>query len=507
MRWLVVASLVAVAATARADGMTQVAQGEFSFTPTDIYAVPRGDSPSYGPADAPITIVTWSDYACEYCAAAQDTLDGLDRLYPGQIRLVARAMPVEDETIATEAALAAAAQGLFRPMHQRLYALHGRVDRPQVELIARELGLDMLRFRADLDTGVYRKAIAADLVDARKLGITGTPMFFIDGRPVFGNQSLAVFADVVDQELLRAKEVAATHPPDLYAAMIANGKSTADARGDVSNVPIQLTPTNVYKMGFGMPNQTLGKDDALVTIVEWSDFECPYCAKQAPELQQLRAKFGDDLRVVFRYYPVPVRFHRESMIAAEAAAAAAAQGKFWAFHDQVFAHFGELTRADLERFAKAAGLDIDKFRAALDDRRYHDAVLAEGAAAAAMGVQATPTLFINGRPYVGLRDESSLEQIVAAFVELEKQLLARGVPRAMLYSMAMAIGRGQDRADPASVPEPVHIEMRDDERTRAVDAACRRRDPTRAAELAGRLAGDAKQRAANVCASEGIDLP
>jgi protein-disulfide isomerase len=504
----VVASLLAVAATAavaRADGMTQVAPSDVSFAPGDVYAVPRGDSPAYGPANAPITVVAWSDYACAYCAVVQDTLDRLDRLYPGLIRWVNRAMPVEDDTIATEAALAAAAQGQFRAMHDRLYAVRGRVDRVQVELVARELGLDMLRFRADLDAGTYRKAIAADLADASALGITGTPMFFINGRAVFGNQPLAVFADVVDQALARAKEVAATHPADLYAALVAHGKPAADAHGEVSNQPVMLSPRSVYRVGLGLPNHAIGKDDALVTIVEWSDFACPFCAKQAPVLAKLRAKYGDDLRVVYRDFPV--RFHPESTIAAEAGAAAAAQGKFWAFHDQVFAHFGLLSRADLERYAVAAGLDLAPFRAALDDRRYHDAVIAEGAAAAAFGVEGTPTLFINGRPYVGMRDEANLDQLVSLYVDLEKQMLARGVPRNMLYALAMAVGHGEDLADPANVPEPTRIELRDDARTRAVDAACRRRDPARAAELAAPLAGDAKQRAASVCASEGIDLP
>jgi protein-disulfide isomerase len=379
----VIAALLAVAATAavaHADGMTQVAQADTSFAPSDVYAVPRGDGPAYGPATAPITIVAWSDYACAYCAAVQDTLDHLDRLYPGLIRWVNRAMPVEDETLATEAALAAAAQGQFRPMHARLYALRGRVDRAQVELVARELGLDMLRFRADLDAKAYRKAISADLADARALGITGTPMFFINGRAVFGNQPLAVFADIVDQELVRAKDVAATHPPDLYAVLVAHGKPTADVQGEASNPPVELSSRSVYRVGLGLPHHTSGKDDALVTIVEWSDFECPFCAKQAPVLAKLRAKYGDDLRVVYRDYPV--RFHPDSILAAEAGAAAAAQGKFWAFHDQVFAHFGRLSRADLERYAVAAGLDLEQFRAALDDRRYHDAVVAEGAAAA-----------------------------------------------------------------------------------------------------------------------------
>src|SRR5205814_5210772 len=145
------ASIVAVAivaAPARADRL--------GFDPKTIYKVPRGEAPTNGPADAPVTIVAWSDYACAYCNRVQGTLDHLARLYPGQLRWVHRTLPLDDEnTLGPEAALAAAAQGRFRPMNDRLFGLGGRVDRAAVELLARELGLDMVRFRADLDSHAY----------------------------------------------------------------------------------------------------------------------------------------------------------------------------------------------------------------------------------------------------------------------------------------------------------------------------------------------------------------
>ena len=199
---VIVLAAVSVTTVAHADTVTQQAPANASFDPETIYNVPRGDAPSEGPHEAPITIVDWSDYACGFCNRVQDTLDRLDRLYPGQIRWVHRELPAdEDNPLAAEAARAAAAQGRFRPMHDRLFALHGRVDRAGVELIARELGLDMIRFRGDLDAGTYRASIGRDITDAFHLGITGTPTLFVNGRVVHGNQPLKVFADVVDEEL------------------------------------------------------------------------------------------------------------------------------------------------------------------------------------------------------------------------------------------------------------------------------------------------------------------
>jgi protein-disulfide isomerase len=496
--------VLAAVATARAGGVTPIANASLHFDSASIYQVPVGGAPSEGPVDAPITIVDWSDYACGYCNRVQDTLDRLDRLYPGQLRWVHRALPIDDDnTIAIEAARAAAAQGKFRPMHARLYALHGQVDRADVELIARELGLDMIRFRADLDAGAHRNAVAKDLADARQLGVTGTPTFFVNGRPVQGAQPLRVFTAVVDQELARAHQLALDHPADLYAAAIASGKLSADSVEDPQAAPT-LDNRAIYRVGLGMPNQQLGPDDALVTIVVFSDFECPFCAREAPVLASLHANYGNDVRIVFRHFPV--LFHPDSMIAAEAGAAAAAQGKFWQFHDQVFAHFGHLTRQDLEAFAQAAGLDLARFRAALDDRRYHDAVVAEGAAAQALGVDGTPTMFINGQPVVGAAGEAALDRIVRAHLDHAKDAVAHGLARGEIYPVVLTMGAGEDRADPSAVPAGAHIELRAEERSRAVAAACRRHDAARADALAAPLAGEAKKRAASVCTGEGIDL-
>jgi len=497
MRWVV--PLLLLVSVAHADTA--------SFDPASVYNVPRGTGdPTEGPAGAPVTIVEWSDYACGYCNRVQDTLDRLARVYPGQLRWVHRTLPLDDDNIlAAEAALAAAAQGRFAPMHARLFGVHGRVDRPAVELIAREVGLDMIRFRADLDAGTYRNVVVADVQDALRIGVSGTPTFFVNGRPVHGNQPLKVFVDTVGEELVRAQTLAQTHPPDLYEALVADGKPVADAPSDANNEAGELDPNTAYRVGLGLPGHSLGPADALVTIVEFADFQCPFCMREAPVLAHVRQKYGDQVRIVYRHMPV----HQGAVIAAEAGVAAAEQGKFWAFHDQVWTHFGHLTRADLESFASAAHLDMAKFRAALDTRRYHDAVMAEYAAAEALGVDGTPTMFINGQPIVGSKDEATLEKIIDAHLDHVKGALAHGITKADIYPMVMSGAVGDERADPSAVPETSvgHLAMRPEETGRAVTAACRRHDDARATKLAGSLTGDARRRAAAVCTGEGIDLP
>jgi protein-disulfide isomerase len=153
-RVLLVAATVLVGlgtGTARGEGPRR-SPGSPGFDRATIYKVPRGSSPAIGPADAPVTIVAWSDHACGYCSRVQGTLEQVDRLFPAQLRWVHRTLPLdEDETTAAEAALAAAAQGRFRAMNERLYAAGGRVDRNAGDMLARQLGRDMVAFRADLD--------------------------------------------------------------------------------------------------------------------------------------------------------------------------------------------------------------------------------------------------------------------------------------------------------------------------------------------------------------------
>ena len=494
---LALATVLAVGlggATARADRL--------GFDPTAIYKVPLGTSPVVGPADAPITIVVWSDHACGFCFRVQSTLATLAEMYPHQLRWVHRTLPLdEDVTIAAEATYAARAQGAFKPMSDRLYALAGRVDRETVELVARDLGLDMLRFRADLDTHAYRAEIQTDSEEATRLGLAGTPAFFINGRPIHGNQPLKVFVDTIDEELARAAQTSGGYP-----ALIAQGRATADTAGGTEHPEFELDTHETYRMGTGLPNHQLGPDTALVTLVVWSDFQCPFCAREAPVIAQLHARFGDDLRIIFRH--LAMNNHRRASLAAEAAVAASVQGKFWAFHDQVFEHFGALERADLEAFAQTAGLDLAKFRAALDDRRYRAAIVAEGASALALGVDGTPTMFVNGQPVVGARDYQTMETMVSAHLDRGRAATRAGIASGDMYALVMSGAKGVERADPSRVPDvaAISIAPRAADHARSLEAACRRRDAVRARALASGLPSALRAAATTTCAAAGIDL-
>jgi protein-disulfide isomerase len=137
-----------------------------------------------------------------------------------------------------------------------------------------------------------------------------------------------------------------------------------------------------------------GPETASVKIVEFSDFECPFCSRASTVVHQIREKYGDKVRFVFRQYPLPM--HQHARGAAQAALAAFAQGKFWEYHDELFQNQQSLDRPALEEHAKKAGLDVAQFKKALDDKKIADQVDADMKLGEKAAVQGTPTLFING---------------------------------------------------------------------------------------------------------------
>lgn len=150
-----------------------------------------------------------------------------------------------------------------------------------------------------------------------------------------------------------------------------------------------------------------GPADAPLTLVEFADFECPFCGRATGVVQSLRARFGDDLRYVFRHLPL-TDIHPNAALAAEAVEAAGAQGRFWEMHDRLFAHQDALEPDDLLDHARALGLDVERFAADLEDGRYAQRVRDDVAAAEASGVNGTPTFFIGDRRHRGAYDEQTL---------------------------------------------------------------------------------------------------
>lgn len=140
---------------------------------------------------------------------------------------------------------------------------------------------------------------------------------------------------------------------------------------------------------------SFGPDDAKVTIVEFSDFQCPYCARAAEVVAKIRERYSDKVRFVFRQFPLPM--HPDAQLAAEASLAAQRQGKFWEFHDLLFANQDALTRESLEQYARQVNLNLPELQRALDGKTEKAAVDADVKLGEDVQVNGTPTVFINGK--------------------------------------------------------------------------------------------------------------
>lgn len=153
-----------------------------------------------------------------------------------------------------------------------------------------------------------------------------------------------------------------------------------------------------------------GPDDALVTIVEFSDFECPFCNKVVPTLKQIQDTYGDKVRIVFKHNPLP--FHANAPLASEYALAAGQQGKFWEMHDKLFANQQALQRDSLVSYAKDLGLDVSKFQKDLDDPELTTWVKSDTEEGSKIGVRGTPATFVNGRLVSGAQPFEAFKAIV-----------------------------------------------------------------------------------------------
>lgn len=150
-----------------------------------------------------------------------------------------------------------------------------------------------------------------------------------------------------------------------------------------------------------------GPSSAPVTLVEYGDYECPDCGIAYPIVKELQRRFGDQMRFCFRAFPLR-QIHPYAEIAAEAAEAAGAQGKYFPMHDMLFEHQQALAPADLVRYAAALGLNVERFEQALVTHRYAPRVEQEYESGLASGVQGTPTFFVNGHKHQGSYDLPSM---------------------------------------------------------------------------------------------------
>jgi protein-disulfide isomerase len=173
-------------------------------------------------------------------------------------------------------------------------------------------------------------------------------------------------------------------------------------------VSVTLDAPRVKVDAAGRPGR--GPENAPVQIVEFSDFQCPFCLNVFPTVTKVLATYGDKIHFVYRHYPLPN--HPNARPAAEASACAAEQDKFWPYHDRLFSSAGKLSESDLKEHGAAIGLDMASFNTCVESRKYQKDVEVDTEAANALGVNGTPAFFINGRAVNGAQPFEVFKRII-----------------------------------------------------------------------------------------------
>lgn len=417
--------------------------------------------PQHGPADAPITIVEFSDFECPFCGRVLPTLKQLEADYGKKIRIVWRNQPLPFHQNAMPAAMAAVEafeQGKsekFWAMHDKMFENRSALTAADLEKYAREIGLDGAKMKAALESKKHEKTVQADQAVAAEVGARGTPSFFINGRPLRGAQPVEKFKEIIDDELKRVEKLKAkgVSAAAVYPTLMANAKAKAEAPANAPSAPAE--DKTVYKVPVSDKDPQKGPSDALATVVVFSDFQCPFCSRVVPTLTALHEKYGNDLRVVWKNNPLP--FHQDAGPAATLAMTAFQEGgskKFWEAHDLLFQNQRALTRADLESYGKQLGLNAKKLSSNLDSSSFKAKIEEDQTLARNLGASGTPSFFINGRSLRGAQPQPAFEKLIDEELAKAKAKIASGTSKAKIYDELTKDGATKPAAAPAAAGAP-----------------------------------------------------
>lgn len=408
------------------------------------------DDPILGPKSAQVTLVIFSDYQCPYCKRVEPTLKDLQKQYGDKIRFVWKDVPLDFHKNALPAATAGRVAFMlkgsdgFWKMHDKLFENNTALSDENYVKWLGEIGISKADYEKNKAAAEAR--VKAGLEESKKLGIQGTPNFMIDGEPLTGAQPIDKFKQTIDAHLKKAGELKAkgTTDAELYVAMTKSyfkaAPEAAEAKGDEkpAEEPDDFT---VWKVEVG-DSAILGKADAPITIVTFSEFQCPYCKRIEPTLQQVRKDYGDKVRLVFKLNPLP--FHNRAKPTAQFAFEALAQkgGEgFWKAHDKLFDLQPKLEDADLEGAAKDLGLDWGKVSDAMKTEKWKDKIAADMDQGEALQVRGTPHSFVNGRVVNGAVPYEKFKKIIDQELPKAEAKIKAGTAAANVYAEIIKDGK------------------------------------------------------------------
>jgi protein-disulfide isomerase len=355
-----------------------------------------------GSLDAPIVMEEFSDFQCPYCSRfALETLPTLltNQIAAGEVVMIYYDFPLTAiHPQALDAAIAARCAGeqsieAYWGMHDLLFANYGQWSNNNANSVFADYGqsleLDLESFVSCLAEGRYVAEVEADIALGRSRGVGSTPSFFLNDQPLVGAQPFPIFEQAI--------------------GIIQEGGNIASAAPAETTAPVGEPPTPV-PVDYEAVALSIGDPNAPVRIVEFTDFQCPFCQRHHLEtLPSLISELIDTGRVYYSFKDLPLEsIHPQARIAANAARCAGEQEAYLAMHDALFeaqsrwaSNSDEAAQVVFVELAEEIGLETAVFDQCVTERRYDDLVLANMNEAASFGVSGTPFFFIDGYPING----------------------------------------------------------------------------------------------------------
>jgi protein-disulfide isomerase len=454
------------------------------------------DDPQWGSVDAPVTIVEISDFECPFCSRVQTTLARLKQKYgPSQLRIVWKHNPLPFHRAARPTHDTAAAVYMlagadaFFAFHDLVFEHQDQLTPENVEAWANRVGVSSQALFAWLEAGKPAAKVQADMALSRDIGALGTPAFRINGVTLSGAQPFEEFERVVEEQLTAAKQLTRSGlaPRLVYGVLTDRNYQAPSPKPPTSDAEDETT---VWNVTVAADDPVRGPRDALVTIVQFSDYECPFCKRVEDTLAEVRKLYPKDVRIVWKDNPLP--FHERATPAAVFARLVhQRQGNdaFWRLHDALFENQASLEDEDLEELAKKQGIPWAPIKAALAADKPPAKLQDSMELADDFRARGTPHFFINGRRLSGAQPLDAFKSLIDEQLAKARALVDAGTPRAKVFATLM-----KTAANPAPL-ETKQVALRADAASRGPAAApvviqvfsdfqcpfCKRVEPTLAA--------------------------
>jgi protein-disulfide isomerase len=417
--------------------------------------------PTWGNRNAPVTIVLFSDYECPFCTKVETTFTALKQKYgPQQLRIVWKDNPLPfhkraiPAAVAGQAVFALGGNDAFWKFHEKAFANQKALTDENFALWAKEAGVDPAKFKAAYDKQEGKAKVDADMAVGKAGGVKGTPASFVNGVFLSGAQPQPKFEAAIDEQLAAAKaKIAAGTPADKVYVTLSNENkakgppAAADGKDAKDPKKPKEDDKTIYRVPAG-DSPYKGAADALVTIIEFSDFQCPFCSRVNPTISTILKDYEGKVRVVWKHRPLP--FHKRAPAASNLTIEAYKQkgpDAFWKAHDLLFANQKALEDADLEKYAGELGLDVEKAKEAFTKNKYGDIIAADNELADEVEAGGTPHFFINGRRLSGAQPVDAFKKVIDEQLKVAEALLAKGVAKKDIYETL------QKEAKEAAPPE------------------------------------------------------